>query len=238
MAPGLGASLRVLTYDRRGHGESTGPLRTRAVRDDAEDLANLLVATDLYPAHIVAHSYGGCVAFHLAGARPELVRSVVVHEPPCLGFLEDDPATATGAAELRSGVLELQRDLRIGAVEPAARSFVTAFARDAGAWDRMSLESRATFIENGPRWLEEFSDPETDRPDLTGLVESMSPVLLTEGADSPPFLHRMTAALARRLRNVYLQRLPDAGHFPHLTRPAQYVDVLHRFLVERDVPAM
>ncbi len=238
VAPSLGDSMRVLAYDRRGHGGSTGPVRTHPVKDDAEDLADFLVATDLYPAHIVAHSYGGCVAFRLAGTRPELVRAVVVHEPPGLGFLEDDPASALEARALRAGVNQLQQSVRQGAVDFAARTFVTAFAQDPGAWDRMPAETKATFLANAPRWLEEVSDPEIDRPDVSGLSESMSPVLLTEGTESPPFLRRMTEALAHRLGNVYLERVPDAGHFPHLTRPAQYVGLLHRFLVERDVPAM
>lgn len=238
IAPVLGDSMRVLAYDRRGYGGSTGPTRAHPVKDDAEDLANFLVATDLYPAHVVAHSYGGCVAFHLAGSRPELVRAVVAHEPPCLGFLEDDPATALEAQELRAGVAQLRRALRQGEIESAARGFVTALARDPGAWDRMPVDGKATFLANAPHWLEEVSDPETDRPELSGLSEAMSPVLLTEGADSPPFLRRMTEALARRLRNVKVQQIPDVGHFPHLTRPAQYIGLLHRFLVERDVPAM
>lgn len=238
VAPILSGSVRVLSYDRRSHGESTGDLRAHPVRDDAEDLAALLVATDHYPAHVVGHSYGGCVALRLAADHPELVRGIVVHEAPCLGFLEDDPATAGEAAELRRMVASLQTEIRTGSVEEAARAFVTTFAQDPTGWDRLAPQWKAAFVRNAPRWLEEFSDPDVDRPDATGLDEFLGPVLLTEGSDSPRFLHRMTDALRPHLRNGYVQVLRDAGHFPHLTHPALYVGFLHRFLVERDVPAM
>src|SRR5208282_5850182 len=100
---GLAQSLTVLAYDRRGHGESTGPVRIHPVRDDASDLAELLESIDLYPAHVIAHSYGGAVALRLAFERPEMVRSLLLHEPPFVGLLEDDPATAPEAERLWAG---------------------------------------------------------------------------------------------------------------------------------------
>lgn len=238
VVPLLVGSMRTLTYDRRGHGESTGRPRASPVRDDAEDLAELLVAADHYPVHVIGHSYGGNVALRLAADRPELVRSVVVHEPALIGLLDDDPASHDEAERLRADVATLSQLIDSGQAEVAAREFVNAFAQDPDAWERLLPEWKRAFVRNAPRWREEFADPATGRPDLVALSEFMSPVLFTEGALSPPFLHRMSAALRARLKNASLVRLPDVGHFPHLTHPALYVGILHRFLVERDVPAM
>lgn len=238
LTPLLLGSMRPLTYDRRGHGQSDGLPRPSPLSTDARDLAELLVATDHYPAHVVGHSYGGNVALRLAAERPELVRSVVVHEPALLGLLEEDPTSQQEAGRLREGIAHLISLIDRGRSEDAAREFVNAFAQDPEAWERMSLEWKRTFVENAPRWKEEFSDPATDRPDLASLSEFMSPILFTEGALSPPFLHRSAEALREHLRNAYVMRLPDVGHYPHVSHPALYVAVLHRFLVERDVPAM
>lgn len=236
LAPLLAGSMRVLVYDRRAHGQSSGLPRPNPLAEDTDDLAALLRATDHYPAHIVGHSYGGNVALSLANERPEMVRSVVAHEPAALGLLEEDPATQGEASQLRQEVARLTTAIDGGHLEAAAREFVNGFADDPQAWDRLSPDWKQTFLSNAPRWREEFSDPATERPDLRRASESLVPVLFTEGALSPPFLRRMSEAVRGRLKNTRLVRLPGAGHFPHITHPAQYVGVLHRFLVEREVP--
>ncbi len=54
---------------------------------DADDLAVLITKLELAPAHVVAVSHGACVALFLALRHPELVRSLVLSEPPLLGWL-------------------------------------------------------------------------------------------------------------------------------------------------------
>ena len=87
----------------------TGPVRTHPARDDAGDLAQLLESLDLYPVHVVAHSYGGAVALRLALDRSEMVRSLALHEPPFVGLLEEDPATAPEAERLWAGTSRSRR---------------------------------------------------------------------------------------------------------------------------------
>ena len=234
--PGLAQSLTVLSYDRRGHGESTGPLRVRPVRDDAHDLAGLLETLDLFPVHVIAHSYGGAVALRVAIDRPEMVRSLTMHEPPSIGLLEADPATAPEAERLLAGTQLVQEMVRQGGREDAAREIVNAFSVEAGAWDRLAESTRATLIGHLDRWSEEVSDPEATHPDPAELAELLVPVMLTTGERSPPFLHRTSARLAECLRNVTVRDLPGAGHVPHLTQPDQFIALVHGFLVERNVP--
>lgn len=236
IVPALSQSLQVLTYDRRGHGESIGPLRPNPVRDDAHDLAGLLESLDFLPAHVVAHSYGGAVAFRLALERPELVRSIAVHEPTFVALLRADPASAPEADRLIQGVEALRARASAGDPEAAARGIVQAFSTQEGAWDRLPPEARAKFRANVGRWWEEFEDPEAWAPDFSAFPELLLPVLLSSGDLSPPFLGRITKALAQRLRNVVVCTLPDVGHVPQVTRPHQYVGLLMNFLLERNVP--
>lgn len=234
--PGLSQSLEVLTYDRRGHGESTGSTRSHPVRDDAEDLAQLLEQIDLYPAHLIAHSYGGAVALCLATERPEMVRSLALHEPPFVGLLEDDPATAPEAERLRAGTDAILALVRAGQSGAAARSIVNAFSVEDGAWDRLRPEVQQGLLRNVDRWAEELGDPESTRPDRGALAELLIPVLLTTGERSPPFVRRITTLLAERLRNSTFRTLPRVGHVPHLSDPDQFIALVHGFLVERNVP--
>jgi len=234
--PGLAQALRVLVYDRRGYGESSGPPRRRPVRDDAADLARLLETLDLFPAHLVAHSYAGAVALRLAAERPEMVRSLALHEPIFLGVLEEDPATVPEAERLREGMRRMQDLARSGHPDTAVKEVMESLSAEEGGWDRLAPGVKQALMRYVDRWVEEIFDPEATRPDPSVLAELLIPVLLTTGERSPPFLHRITAALAGRLRNASTRTLPGVGHVPHLTDPNLYIATLYGFLVERNVP--
>ena len=236
VAPALAHSLEVVTYDRRGHGESAMAPRPHPVRDDAADLAALLESLNTFPAHVIAHSYGGAVALRLAIDRPEMVRSVAIHEVPFVGLLRDDPATYSEGEELLAGARQLQDLIHRGERQRAARELVGVFSTEPGAWERLPPEVQATFARTVDRWAEEFQDPDALVPDRDGCREMLLPVLLTEGSESPRFLHRITGALASLLRNSRVIEIPDVGHAPHLARPQQYVGLLTTFLLERNVP--
>lgn len=236
VGPGLAQSLHVLAYDRRGHGESTGAPRHHPVRDDALDLAALLESLDLYPVHVIAHSYGGAVAFRLASERPEMVRSVIAHEPPFIGLLDDDPADALEGERVRAGVEAIRALVHSGRPEAAAREIVNAFSTEKGAWDRLRPEVQQTLLRHVDRWAEEFADPELTHPDGALFSELLIPTLLTSGERSPPFVRRVTDRLARELKNATVQTVPGVSHVPHWTNPDQFIALVHGFLVERNVP--
>lgn len=147
---GLAPALRVLVYDRRGYGESTGAVRAHPVRDDAADLAELLEALDLFPVHLIAPSYGGAVALRLAADRPEMVRSLDLHEPPFIGLLEDDPATAPEADRLWTAAKAMRSLARSGQPEAALRQVGDALSGEEGAWDRLARRATSPPTARGP----------------------------------------------------------------------------------------
>ena len=71
-------SYQVITPDLRGHGRSDKPAGDYSMQFFASDIAALLKALRLPPAHIVGLSLGGGVAFQLALDAPEVVRTLVV----------------------------------------------------------------------------------------------------------------------------------------------------------------
>ncbi len=75
--------VRALAVDARGHGESglpDEPIRYDALRDDA---ANVLSSQPVDGGVIVVgHSMGAMTAAYLAAARPDLVRALVLEDPP------------------------------------------------------------------------------------------------------------------------------------------------------------
>jgi len=236
VAAGLALGLRVLSYDRRDHGESTGPPRSRPVRDDASDLAALLEATELYPAHLVAEGYGGAAALRLAVDRPELVRSVCLHEVPFLGLLGPDEPTGMGASPA-ARLREVCRLAAGGSGEAAARAYLALFGSPEEQWTELDPASQRGLAAGARAWAREMDDPEATRPAAEELRGIDIPVLATVGEASPEFARRVHEGLLATLPNGQAMTLPQVGHFVHRTDPDLFVGVLGTFLLERNVPS-
>lgn len=81
----LGRIRRVITYDRRGSGESSVAADSSYdVAAQAKDLAAVIERVGT-PCDILAHSAGALMALEVLGARPELVRRAILHEPAVSG---------------------------------------------------------------------------------------------------------------------------------------------------------
>ena len=236
VAPGFALGLEVLTYDRRGHGLSRGEVRSHPVRDDADDLAALLEATDFHPVHLVAHAYGGMVALRLAVDRPELVRSACLHEPPWTGLVDDDPASRAEIERIVAGVRAIAPLAKSDGVDRTIPR-ILALVSGVGEWDRIPASGRAAILAGSGDWLGEFGDTAASHPDPQELREVQVPVLVTVGEESPGYMQRICDRITRALPNATLVRLPTAGHFPQLTHPDLLVGVLGTFLLDRNVPS-
>jgi pimeloyl-ACP methyl ester carboxylesterase len=225
VVPGLAESFRVLVYDRRGHSRSERPEAPGSVDEDGDDLAALLEALDLAPAHVVTNSFGGNIALRLATRRPEVFRSLSCHEPPLWSLLEDDPASQAILGQGAASDDSVGRRIADGDHEGAARQFVDEVAFGPGAWDKeMPAERRSIFIQNAPTYLDELQDPEACRidPDLLSHLEP--PVRLTQGSESPPIFPAVVERLARLIPHATRETIQGAGHVPQVTTPERYVE--------------
>src|SRR5258705_281411 len=105
---------RVVAYTRRYHppnpAQTDGQTYTPELH--AEDLALFLQTLALGPAHIVGADYGAYIALFLAREHPDLVRSLVLGEPPIVPFLLRSPGGDT-----------LRRTLIATTLDPARAAF-------------------------------------------------------------------------------------------------------------------
>ncbi|WP_174298309.1 alpha/beta fold hydrolase [Sphingomonas bacterium] len=83
---------QLVVPDRPGHGRSPAPGRPDDAEADGAWVADLL-GDDLPGggAHLVGHSFGGCVALAAAARRPGAVRSLTLIEPGMQKLAIDDP---------------------------------------------------------------------------------------------------------------------------------------------------
>jgi pimeloyl-ACP methyl ester carboxylesterase len=229
VVPGLADQFQVLTYDRRGHSRSERPVGPGARRIDEDDLAALIEARDLAPAHLVGTSYGGSIALGLAARRSELVRSVVAHEPPLLDVAE--PISALGAEISRIRVLlnEIGEQARAGAYDASAARFVEEVALGTGVWQTLPLAMRQVMAANAPTLVDTIGDPHWANVPIPS-CDSI-PVLLTDGDVSPSWLPGIVRAIAAfSYPHATRHTFCGAGHAPHLTHPADYLAVVGQWV--------
>jgi len=227
---GLAESFQVLTYDRRGHSNSERPNSQGSVHEDADDLEALLEALDLSEAHIVTNSYGGNIAMRLAVKRPELIRSLAMHEPPIFDLLADDPESAPLLEQNQTSLESVGSLIAEGDHEGAARRFVDEVAFGPGTWEsELPPELRSLFVRNAPTCLDELRDPDALGSDLGGLSRFPKPVLLTDGTESPPIFPKIVDILDRTFPNARRDTYEGAAHVAHLTHPEAFTKTVGEF---------
>lgn len=72
--------FRFLAPDLRGHGFSTS-LPPWTFEANVNSLLTLIEEKNSAPIIVIGHSFGGAIALHLANARPDLVRGLVLLDP-------------------------------------------------------------------------------------------------------------------------------------------------------------
>jgi len=201
----------------RGRSEAKPPFD---VSQQAADVAAVLQALGIERAVVVGHTLGGVVALHLNHGYPELVRGIVIGDPPI---------NPTGPS--MAGIVEAVRSS--GSTEPMKR-VVERFWRD-GTPPAVQDYARTTMYGCPPEVAAGMVDGEP-------LVAEHTEALIKE-ADRKPFMVIWAEPPIGDpvwLRNVtvFLRQEPiaGAGHFFQMEQPAITNALLRAFLddVERD----
>jgi pimeloyl-ACP methyl ester carboxylesterase len=230
VVPRLAEHFRVVAYDRRGHSGSERPDGPGSVRDDVADLAALIEQHAGGRAWVVGNSFGAAISLRLACERPDLLRGLVVHEPPLIGVLAGDPTAAPMLAAVAERIAAVAGRIAAGDHAGAAEQFVDTVALGPGAWAQIPPDERRTFVENAPTFLDETRDPEALAFDPSALNAFTGPVLLTFGDQSPPMFAPVVAKIAAAAPRVEVRTIVGTGHVPHLTAADAYVDMVVGFV--------
>jgi pimeloyl-ACP methyl ester carboxylesterase len=238
VAPALAESFLVVAFDRRGHGRSERLPDHGTRRDQEEDVAALIENLERGPAHVVGTSFGGSIAIGLAARRPELVRSVIAHEPPLMSLVGGDPESQPLMEAVQGTIRAVLARVARGDLLGGARQFVDEVALGPGAWEQLPEQLRETMIESATAFAAEQRDPDWASVDLAGLSGIDLPVLLTQGDQSPPWFFGIVAKLAELVPGASTRTYHGAGHAPHLTHPNDYLATVLDFLVRSPEPAL
>lgn len=222
-------NFRVITYSRRYHWPND-PIPEEAdysMSQHVDDLQALLHSLSSGPVHIVGHSYGAFLGLLLAIREPDLVRSLVLAEPPVITLFVSNqpkplellrlmlkrPRTAVAIIKLGAqGLGPATAAAKQGDMERALHLFGTAvLGRD--AFDGMSEARREQVRVNLIK--AEFLGSGFPLLAARKLRNMEIPSLLLNGHSSPSVFHRLTDRLEELLPHSERKKIPAASHMMH-----------------------
>jgi pimeloyl-ACP methyl ester carboxylesterase len=223
----LASRHRVIAYDRRGYGRS----QHKPVRDYRRHVADAIEVIERLgngPVVLVGHSSGASIALALAAERPDLVRALVVLEPPFHGLRN---TTASFLAMVTRAKL---KQLRGHPREGAEMFFRWASAYRAGgnAFDRHPPELRELMLGNARAVLAELDIHPTgvtfQHVSRRSIASIQTPITLLLGELSQPMFHRAHKWLLRALPVIQTELVPGASHDIANDAPDQLIAAIER----------
>lgn len=220
VVPLLPKSLRLIRYDKRGHGLSTCPPAPYSMGSLVSDVEKLMEHLGVRDVVFVGLSIGGLIAQGIAAKRMDLVRAMVISNTGAkIGTREmwDDRIAAVkagGTAALAEATME--------------RWFSAAF-RETDEFIAWRTLFERQLAEGYAGCSAAISGTDMMTP-TSGLTLPTLAIAGSEDGSTPPDLVRETAGLIKGSR-FHLVR--GAGHLPCVEKPGEYAEVLTGFL--RDI---
>ena len=212
--------LRMIRYDKRGHGLSDCPPRgTWGMGDHVADAAAVMDALGAKDAVFVGLSIGGMIAQGLAAERPDLVRAMVL----C------DTGAKIGSPEMWDQRIEAIEAGGIAALQDAIleRWFTSAFREGAAGefaiWRNMLVR---TSLDGYVGSCQAIRD--TDLRESTSRLRIPTLAICgDQDGSTPPDLVRETADL---IPGAEFQLIRGAGHIPGVEQPEATAAAVRAFL--------
>lgn len=220
----LQSRFRVVTYDHRGCGRSGGvvPEGTR-IADMADDLAEVLAASETPRAHVIGHALGGLIGMDLALRAPEQIASLTL-------------INAWSRADPHSGRCF---DARLALLE---NSGVEAFVKAQplflypAEWMAQNAERLAAEEAHGIAHFQGRANVTRRIAALRAfdindrLAEIACPVLVVASRDDLLVPWSRSIRLAEGIAGAELVLEPEGGHAVNVTRAARFNRILMDFL--------
>ncbi len=244
--PSIGASYRAIAYSRRyaRPNEEIEPDADNQTVPHVDDLVTFLQVVDATPAHLVGHSWGGLICLLAAIRHPQVVRSLVLQEPPVLSlFISTRPRPTelvrlfvrrprTAHVILSFAVktaLPAEKAFRRGDDEAALQAYALGLlGKD--TWERIPQERRQHARENLSTLRAQVLGagfPPLSDDDVRRVA---APTLLMNGERSPAYLPRLTDRLQQLLPNAERVEIAAASHTMNEENPGTVNEAILDFL--------
>jgi pimeloyl-ACP methyl ester carboxylesterase len=206
---GIAARHRVITFDNRGVGASSGST-PKTIEEMASDAVTFIRALGFDQVDLFGFSMGGMIAQVIAREQPQLVRKMIIAGTGPAGGEGIDKVTRISYLDTARGLLTRQDPkqflffTRTPNGRAAGKEFLARLKERTNDRDKaISIRSFRAQLKAIHRWGQQ-------KPaNLAGIHQ---PVLVMNGESDKMVPSKNTVDLDRRLPNSQLVLYPDAGH--------------------------
>ena len=206
---GIAVNHRVITFDNRGVGASSGSTPT-TIEEMARDAATFIRALGFDQVDLFGLSMGGMIAQVMAQQHPQLVRKMIIAGTGPAGGEGIDKVTRITYLDTARGLLARQDPkqflffTRTANGRRAGKQFLARLKERTNDRDKaISVRSFRAQLTAIHRWGQQ-------KP--ADLASVLQPVLVMNGDNDKMVPTKNTVDLHRRLPNSQLVIYPDAGH--------------------------
>ena len=210
-------NMRILRFDKRGHGLTDCPEGPYSIQMLADDAAAIAQSVGFERFDFVGLSIGGLIGQQLAHSRPDMVRSLVLM----------DTAAKIGNDEMWDTRIAAVRETGLAPIADAImpRWFAKSFSAN-----NPSLKMWRNMLARTPAAGYIACCEAIKAADLTEQTRNLSIPVTTiageEDGSTPPDVVRNTANLC----GADFHLIHDAGHLPCVEKPAEIAEILNNFI--------
>src|SRR5881394_2183820 len=206
---GIATEHRVITFDNRGVGASSGRPST-TIEEMARDAVTFIRALGLDQVDLFGFSMGGMIAQVIAQQEPRLVRKMIIAGTGPAGGEGIDKVTRISYLDIARGLLTRQdpKQFLFFTRTPNGRRAGKEFL--ARLTERTSDRDKAISVRSFRAQLKAIHRWGQQKP--ADLARIRQPVLVMNGDSDKMVPSQNTVDLDRRLPNSELVLYPDAGH--------------------------
>lgn len=221
------------------------------IAQHASDLIALIETMQLGPTNLIGNSWGGFICLIVARDRPDLVRRLVVQEPPVIPlFLGAPPSPAALfktllarprigralAGIIFKGMQPTQALLKRGAVTESIEFFARRVALGDAGYEELPDWVKDHMKLNAGTHVSQFRNNGGFVPFTASDARSIRvPSLVMTGEHTPIGLRVLAHELAKLLPQAQEVEIPSASHIMHVANPERTANVILSYLagVER-----
>ncbi|MDQ3181291.1 MAG: alpha/beta hydrolase [Acidobacteriota bacterium] len=206
--------------DLRGFGASDALPENYAVRDYADDAAELIATLRLENYVLIGHSMGGKIALALAARQPKGLQSLILLAP--------SPPTPEPIKEDERAKLLITHGNRCVATDTVCNAAGAKLSAD--VFERTINDNLRSSETAWRAWLETGS-----REDISAEVKQISvPVLVAAGEKDETITAKLLRReIGRRVKNARLVIIPEAKHLLPLEVPARITGLIREHCENR-----
>lgn len=243
--------FHTIAYSRRYHypqsAEEAGKEYT--VSQHSKDLGGFIKALDKKPVHLVGSSYGAYIGLLVAIENPDLVKTLVLGEPPVIPLIISDvenPLQAlslifrdmsTGISFLKFGITSMEpakKKLKEGNHKEGARLFANGVLGK-GGFEKLPDEAKAGIMDNVAALNAELNGPGFPKTFPKEAAKNLNvPALMLYAEKSPKFFRTISDKIFGLLPKAQRVSVPDASHDMHADNPEFYNEKVCEFLLKHN----